>query len=137
MTNPLNETVHHFQVQVYYEDTDHSGVVYHANYLKYFERAREDVIGIDELSRLWYEEGIGFAVYRADIAYHEGAIFGDTLDIRTRWEMESLYRIIWHQEVWRPGGKKPAVTGKIHLVCLDQNKKLRPMPQIEKMASLN
>ncbi|MBW2548816.1 MAG: thioesterase, partial [Deltaproteobacteria bacterium] len=39
-------------VQIYYEDTDHSGVVYHANYLKYFERAREHIFGVDELVRL-------------------------------------------------------------------------------------
>lgn len=126
----MSSPVHHFEVQVYYEDTDHSGVVYHANYLKYFERAREDVIGIGELSRLWHEEGVGFAVYRADLSFHEGAVFGDTLDIRTRWDKESLYRVIWHQEVWRPGGEKPAVTGEIHLVCLDGNRKLRPLPEI-------
>ncbi|MDM8518260.1 YbgC/FadM family acyl-CoA thioesterase [Desulfobacterales bacterium HSG16] len=123
--------IYHFPVQVYYEDTDHSGVVYHANYLKYFERAREDVIGIKELSRLWYEDGLGFAVYKADIAYHEGAIFGDVLDIRTSWEKESRFRIIWHQEAWRPNGEKSAVTAVIHLVCLDQNKKVKPIPDIE------
>ncbi|HBF45795.1 MAG TPA: thioesterase, partial [Shewanella frigidimarina] len=37
--------VHSFSVQIYYEDTDFSGVVYHPNFLKYFERAREHVIG--------------------------------------------------------------------------------------------
>lgn len=128
--NAMSSLSHHFAAQVYYEDTDHSGVVYHANYLKYFERAREDVIGIGELSRLWREEGVGFAVYRADLSFHEGAVFGDTLDIRTRWDKESLYRVIWHQEVWRPGGEKSAVTGEIHLVCLDRDKKLRPLPEI-------
>lgn len=45
-----------FKVQVYYEDTDHSGVVYHADYLKYFERARESVIGP---VALWKEKGPG------------------------------------------------------------------------------
>ena len=45
-------------VQIYYEDTDHSGLVYHANYLKYFERAREHLLGVDELVRLLKEDGI-------------------------------------------------------------------------------
>ncbi|MCJ8271229.1 MAG: thioesterase, partial [Psychrosphaera sp.] len=36
--------IHHHPVQIYYEDTDHSGVVYHPNFLKYYERAREHVI---------------------------------------------------------------------------------------------
>ena len=122
--------VYHLPVQIYYEDTDHSGVVYHANYLKYFERAREAVIGAPELVRLWKEDGLGFAVYRADMGYFDGAEFGDLLDIRTTFERESDYRLIWHQEAWRPGGTKPAVRGVIHLVCLDREKRLRPIPDI-------
>ena len=43
--------VYHFPVQIYYEDTDHSGVVYHPNFLKYFERAREHVIDSERLAR--------------------------------------------------------------------------------------
>ena len=38
---------HRHEIQIYYEDTDHSGVVYHANYLKYFERAREHMLGVE------------------------------------------------------------------------------------------
>ena len=55
---------YHHEVQIYYEDTDHSGAVYHPSFLKYFERAREHVLGIENLSRLWHEQGIGFAVYK-------------------------------------------------------------------------
>ncbi len=123
--------VHHFPVQVYYEDTDHSGVVYHANYLKYFERAREDVIGIDTLVKMWNEEGLGFAVYKANVGFFEGAMFGDTLDIRSTWEMDGDYRIIWNQEAWRKDGKKAAVTAGIELVCLDKNKSLKPIPELK------
>ena len=123
---------YHLAVQVYYEDTDHSGVVYHANFLKYFERAREHVIGSEELVRLWKEEGLGFAVYKADCTYYEGVEFGDILDIRTSFEIDGEYRIIWHQAAWRPGGTKAAVSAIIHLVCLDQNKQLHPIPGVEK-----
>jgi tol-pal system-associated acyl-CoA thioesterase len=121
---------HRFQVQVYYEDTDHSGVVYHSNYLKYFERAREDVIGPERLVTLWKEEGLGFAVYKAELHFQEGAEFGDRLDIRSIVEKESDYRLVWHQEAWRPGGAKPAVRAEIHLVCVDRNKRLRPIPPV-------
>ena len=120
--------VYHFPVQVYYEDTDHSSVVYHANYLKYFERGREDAIGVDFLVNLLNEQGLGFAVYKADMGFFEGAVFGDTLDIRSTWEMDGEYRIIWHQEVWRKNGKKAAVSAKIEMVCLDKNKQLKPIP---------
>ncbi len=119
---------YHLPVQVYYEDTDHSGVVYHANFLKYFERAREHVLGAAELVRLWKDEGLGFAVYKADLTYSEGVEFGDILDVRTTFELEGEYRIIWHQAAWRPKADKAAVTAVIHLVCLDQDKQLRPIP---------
>ncbi len=118
---------HNFNVQVYYEDTDHSGVVYHSNYLKYFERAREDVIGIDTLKKLWHEEGIGFAVYKLTVNYREGAVFGDKLEIRSTWINESEYRTVWKQEAWRENGSKAAVSAEIELVCLDRNKKLIPI----------
>ena len=127
----MSSKVYHLPVQIYYEDTDHSGVVYHANFLKYFERAREHVIGTVELSRLWKEEGIGFAVYKADLHYSEGVEFGELIDIRTTYNFDSEYRMIWHHEAWRKGGKKSAVSCELHLVCLDRNKKLRPIPSLD------
>ncbi|THB80088.1 MAG: YbgC/FadM family acyl-CoA thioesterase [Desulfobacteraceae bacterium] len=126
-----SQSVHHTTAQVYYEDTDHSGVVYHANYLKYFERAREEIIGIDLLSRMWHREKIGFAVYKASLGYHDGAVFGDTLDIRTRWEKQGDYRVVFLHEAWRPNGEKPAVTCTLELVCLGPGKKLLPIPELE------
>ena len=119
--------MHHFKVQVYYEDTDHSGVVYHANYLKFFERAREDVIGIETLKNLWHDNGIGFAVYKLSVNYRDGAVFGDALDIRSTWKNESEYRSVWTQEVWKENADKAAVSAEIEMVCLDKNKKLIPI----------
>ena len=116
--------VHHFPVQVYYEDTDHSGVIYHANYLKYFERAREDLIGIQVLIDLWKNRGFGFAVYQVEMSFLEGAEFGELLDIRTRVTLDGDYRTVWHQDAWRPTGKKAAVKAKIQMICLDRTKKL-------------
>ncbi len=123
-------TPHIFHAQVYYEDTDHSGVVYHANYLKFFERAREDIIGIDTLSDLWHQHGIGFAVYKADLQFKEGAVFGDLLEIRTRWEHQGDYRLIFYHEAWRPKGNRPAVICRLELVCLGPEKKLLPIPDL-------
>ena len=122
---------HIFKARIYYEDTDHSGVVYHANYLKFFERAREDIIGIQRLSDMWHRDGIGFAVYTADLRYQDGAVFGDLLEIRTRWEKQGDYRVVFFHEAWRPQGKKPAVTCTLELVCLGPRKRLMPIPDLE------
>ena len=78
-----NKTYHH-PVQIYYEDTDHSGVVYHPNFLKYFERAREHVIDSQVLNRLWNEQGIGFAVYKANMIFQDGE--NGTLKLRSTLE---------------------------------------------------
>ncbi|RLB89261.1 MAG: thioesterase [Deltaproteobacteria bacterium] len=130
MTDSKNQT-HLFSARVYYEDTDHSGVVYHANYLKFFERAREDIIGISKLSDMWHEQGIGFAVYKVTLGYHDGAVFGDLLDIKTTWKQEGDYRVVFFHEAWRPDARKPAVTCTLELVCLGPNKKLMPIPELD------
>lgn len=120
--------VFHFPVQIYYEDTDHSGVVYHANFLKYFERAREHVIGSQVLAELWDEQGLGFAVYKANLTFKEGVEFADICDIQTRFKIDGLYKTVWQQEVWRPNAKRPAVVAEIEMVCMDKGKRLKAIP---------
>ena len=119
---------HHHSVQIYYEDTDHSGVVYHPNFLKYFERAREHVIGSDRLARLWDQQGIGFAVYKANTIFQDGVEFAEVCDIRSSFEFDGKYKMRWQQALWRPNGKKAAVLGEIEMVCLDKDKRLQPIP---------
>ena len=94
-------------ITVYYEDTDFTGVVYHANYLKYFERAREHLLGVDDLVALYRDHGVGFVVYKAELTFKEGAVHGDRLEIRTAVRAESEYRLLFDQSVWRVGGARP------------------------------
>jgi tol-pal system-associated acyl-CoA thioesterase len=117
---------HLHAVQIYYEDTDHSGFVYHANYLRYFERAREHLLGVPELVRMGTEEGLGFVVYRADLHYREAAVFGDTLEVRTTTSLESPYRLAFQQDAYR--GDSLLVRASIQLACVDANKRLVPIP---------
>ena len=121
-------TPHIHRISVYYEDTDFSGLVYHANYLKYFERAREHFLGRGELVRLWEQDGIGFVVYKANLSFREGAVFGDELEIRTTVELQSQYRAVFQQAAWRPDGAQPMVQGEIHLVCVDRDNNLTRLP---------
>lgn len=77
--------VHHYALRVFYEDTDAGGVVYHANYLRWFERARSDlldVLGIDQRAAL--EAGTGlYTVAEANLRYLAPARLGDTIVIET------------------------------------------------------
>ena len=121
--------VYHHAVQIYYEDTDHSGVVYHPNFLKYFERAREHVIDSRRLDILWREQHLGFAVYKANMTFQDGVEFADICDIRTTFKLDGKFKTLWRQEVWRENATKPAVIADIEMVCLDKNKRLQPIPE--------
>ena len=114
-----------FPVQIYYEDTDLSGIVYHANYLKYFERAREHVIGAQKLVEL-LEAGVGFTVYKVELTYKEGARLGDVIDVRSSYTLESKFRVVFTQRVFR--GETLLVDGVVEMVCVDGNNNLVPLP---------
>lgn len=78
--------MHVFACRVYYEDTDAAGVVYYANYLKYAERARSELLremGTDN-SSLLRQHGVVFAVKDCAVYYHEPARLDDALQIHTR-----------------------------------------------------
>ena len=119
---------HSHEFQIYYEDTDLSGIVYHANYLKYFERAREHLLGVDELVRLYYSDGVGFVVYKAELTFKEGARLGDALEIRTKAYAQSEYRAIFEQSVWRKHTNQLLVEGIVQLVCVNADNRLVPLP---------
>lgn len=77
---------HCHEVRVYYEDTDAAGVVYHAGYLMFAERARTEMLrdcGFEH-ARLFNEEGISFAVTRLEIDYRKAARLDDLLSVRTK-----------------------------------------------------
>ncbi|MFM5913890.1 MAG: YbgC/FadM family acyl-CoA thioesterase [Chakrabartia godavariana] len=72
---------HRFPVRVYFEDTDFSGVVYHASYLRFMERARSDMLsvaGIDQRTAFAQGDGV-YAVAELSIKYHRPAHFDDAL----------------------------------------------------------
>ena len=119
---------HRTPISIYYEDTDFSGLVYHANYLKYFERAREHLLGRERLVRLWRDLGVGFVVYRAELQYKEPAQFGDELEIVTVADVKSDYRVEFEQNAWKVGGKAPIVEGRVTLVCVNKENKLTRLP---------
>ena len=73
--------IHYYPIHVFYEDTDFSGLVYHANYLRYFERGRSSflkLIGVAH-SELWQEHGIAFTIRKFEIDYKAPAKINDCL----------------------------------------------------------
>src|ERR1700710_2839219 len=77
---------HILPISVYYEDTDLSGVVYHANYLRYMERGRTEffrLAGISKMAGLDDDEPTAWAIRRVEVDYHRPARLDDIIDVRT------------------------------------------------------
>src|ERR1700741_4476835 len=94
---------HHFALTVYFEDTDTAGVVYYANYLKFMERARSDMIraaGIDQAAIL-QGDGSAYFVTRVDIRYRKPARLGDDLQVVSSVEQVRASSVHIHQRVMR------------------------------------
>jgi len=94
---------HHFALRVYFEDTDVAGIVYYANYLKYMERARSDMLrcaGIDQRAALEAGEGV-YVVAEAHIRYRGSARLDDDLVVLSRLVEVRAASCVIHQRVMR------------------------------------
>lgn len=82
----VSDGVHVFPVRVYYEDTDAGGVVYYANYLKFAERARTEMMHLLDAGYgdLVAERGLTFAVRRCEVDFLAPARLDDVLEVRTK-----------------------------------------------------
>lgn len=111
---------HRIELRVYYEDTDLGGIVYYANYLKYIERGRTELLraaGIDQLA-LKAETGIVFAVRRLEADYVAAAKMDDLLTVDTRVEELGRARIEMVQRVLR--GENLLFCARVTLVCIGE-----------------
>jgi acyl-CoA thioester hydrolase len=93
---------HVLPIKVYYEDTDMGGVVYYANYLKFIERARSEIVeelGVDQ--HAMKADGLVFVVTRVVADYLAPARMGDRLTVKTTHRAPSPARWLFDQEVWR------------------------------------
>lgn len=101
----IDGEVHRYPLRVFYEDTDAGGVVYHANYLRWFERARSDlldVLGIDQRAAL--DDGTGlYTVAEANLRYLASARLGDTVVIATSAVNVGRVACTLRQTAWREG----------------------------------
>lgn len=108
-------------IRVLYADTDMAGVVYHANYLRYFEQARTELLyaqGVD-LARLHEESGIVFAISSCALNFHRSAGYGDRLSIEVFPVKVGPARVTLRYEVRCNGGDEVYVTGETSFAALD------------------
>ena len=110
---------HRLPVRVYYEDTDFTGLVYHANYVRYFERGRSDclrLMGIGHAELLDGDQPMAFVVTRLELAFLKPARIDDELVVRTRYESVRGPRLLISQTVTR--GEEVLCRAEVEVVCI-------------------
>jgi acyl-CoA thioester hydrolase len=121
---------HLLPVRVYYEDTDFSGVVYHATYARFFERGRSDFLraaGIAHAALLERADPLAFAVLRLDIRFKKPARIDDSLVVATVYESVSGARIMINQSLTRAGDT--IATALVEACCIGLDGRPRRAPK--------
>ncbi|MGK7344254.1 MAG: acyl-CoA thioesterase [Candidatus Nitrospinota bacterium M3_3B_026] len=125
------------EVYIYYEDTDIGGVVYYANYLRYFERARTKAMierGVDPAE--WAKKGVVFTVVRAEVDYKSPATYGDTLIVKTGISDVKGPRLTFTYEVTDKRDGRLIALGKTGMACVGEGMRPRRIPDeiVERIA---
>jgi acyl-CoA thioester hydrolase len=117
-------------ITIYYEDTDCGGIVYHANYLKYFDRARTHYLkdrGILVTDLL--QDGTQFIVTHAEVHYRLPARYGNVLTIETRVAERTKATLTFSHTIRERTSRKIVVQGSATLAAVNLDGKLRRLPQ--------
>jgi tol-pal system-associated acyl-CoA thioesterase len=120
---------HALEFRVYLEDTDAQGIVYYANYLRYFERGRSEfleTLGVPmaEVAR----PDCRLVVYEIRMKFRRPAQLGDRIEVLTSMLRASEYRVTFQQQIRRRGEDEPLVSGEADVVAVDQNGNLKELP---------
>ena len=121
--------MHHFQTRVYYENTDAAGIVYHADYLCFAERARTEMLrdaGFEH-AKLKEQTGIAFAVRNLSISFDSAARLDDLLTIQTVITKMTAVRMYMEQKIYRDDILMTQLA--VELVCINQNNHATRLPK--------
>jgi len=120
---------HHLPVRIYYEDTDFTGVVYHANYLRYFERGRSDffrLVGVSHSSLLERPDPAAFTITRISVDFKRAARIDDALLVRTTYDSAKGPRLFISQRITRD--EDLIATAQVEAACIDLKGRARRPP---------
>ncbi|WP_086995027.1 tol-pal system-associated acyl-CoA thioesterase [Rhizobium sullae] len=131
ISGELTETGHQLIQRVYYEDTDFSGLVYHARYLHFLERGRTDYLrclGVEQRELITADaEGLVFVVHRMEIDFRNPARMDDILTIVTCTEKAGGAKMVLRQEIRR--GETPLIAAKVIIAVINAKGRPRRLPE--------
>jgi tol-pal system-associated acyl-CoA thioesterase len=117
------------EFRIYLEDTDAQGIVYYANYLRYFERGRSEFleflgVPMEEVAR----PDCRLVVYEIRVKFRRPAVLGDRVEVSTSMLRASEYRLTFRQQIRRRGEVDPLVSGEADIVAIGQDGNLKELP---------
>jgi acyl-CoA thioester hydrolase len=120
---------HVLEFRVYLEDTDAQGIVYYANYLRFLERGRSELleslgIPMTEVTR----PDCRLVVYEVRIKFRRPAVFGDKIEVMTSMQRASDYRLTFRQQIRRRGEDEALVSGEVDIVAINPDGAVRELP---------
>jgi len=134
LSGQIVDREHRFPVRVYWEDTDGSGIVYHARYLHFTERARSELLrmlGVHQQGLL-EETGVSFVLRRLTVDYRAPAKLDDLLDVRTRTTELGTVTLEMEQVVWCDA--KCLAVIAVQLVCVNRAGRPVRLPEVVRAA---
>jgi len=117
------------EFRVYLEDTDAQGIVYHASYLRYFERGRSEFlelfgVPVSEVAR----PDCRMVVYEVRAKFLRPAFLGEKIEVITSMTLASAYRLTFRQQIRRKGESEVLVSGETDIVAINQSGTLQELP---------
>lgn len=116
-----------FPIRVYIEDTDAGGIVYHANHIKYMERARTEWLRASGIAHYWHQQDYMFVVHKLAVKYIRPILMDDLINVSAKVLSYKSASFVLEQNIYRDGIL--LVAGEVELACLNKAMKPQKLPQ--------
>ena len=119
-----------WETRIYYGDTDAGGVIYYANYLKYFEKSWFEYLAARGLSLTeWQEKGIYFIIKRVEVDFITSAKYGEMIQVQTEVSEKTRASFTFQHRVTLKDTGRLLAEGKNQMVCITKEGKPRRLPE--------
>lgn len=115
-----------FPIRIYIEDTDAGGIVYHANHLRFMERARSEWLRAAGIAHYWHQHDYSFVVHKVAIKYQQPIIMDDLIQVTVSVISCKSTSFVLKQQIYR--GEIVLAAAEVEIVCLNTAMRPRKLP---------
>ena len=115
-----------FNIRVYIEDTDAGGIVYHANHIRFMERARTEWLRTQGIAHYWQQTDYSFVVHKINVKYVRPILMDDLITVTARVISCKAASFVLQQKIYR--GEILLASGEVELACLNKAMSPRKLP---------